>query len=145
MRGKNTFVTLDENNKKEAAFGHVHGEKSRFRRRCHMLLLSNRGKTVNEIASLLEVSRQTVHLCFRLYQNGGIDSLRRKKGGGRPPIIKVENQAEIDRIKEIVENHPQQVKAAIPVIEKEFGFSPTVVTLKRFLKKTISATNASDQ
>jgi hypothetical protein len=59
---------------------------------------------------LLEVSRQTTHTCFKLYVDSGIAGLRRNKGGGRPPIIKITNPTEIKRIKEIVADHPQQLK-----------------------------------
>lgn len=141
MKGKKTFVTLTASQRQALRAGYQNGKKGRFRRRCHILLLSDKGKTIAEIMDIVEVSRPSIHTCFNLYRASGIDGLQRSKGGGRPPIIKVENQAEIDRIKEIVAAHPQQLKSALPIIEKEFGITVSKQTLIRFLKKTVTPTS----
>jgi transposase len=138
VRGKNTFITLTEAQRQALKEGHLNGKKGRYRRRCQMLLLNNKGKTVSQISALsalLEVSRQTIHTCFKLYVDSGIAGLQRNKGGGRPPIIKITNPAEIKRIKEIVADHPQQLKCALPVIKREFGIESSKQTLIRFIKK----------
>ena len=144
MKGKRTFITLTDSERRALQEGYRNGQKGRFRRRCHILLLSDRGKTIAEIMDFIGVSRPSVHTCFNLYQESGIDGLQRNKGGGRPPIIKIENQAEIERIKAIVAAHPQQLKNALPIIEKEFGITASKQTLIRFLKKTVTPTSDSE-
>ncbi len=144
MKGKKTFIQLTDAQRQALQEGYQNGSKGRFRRRCHMLLLSDKGKTIAEIMDLLEVSRPSIHTCFNLYQASGIDGLQRSKGGGRPPIIKVDNPVEIERIKKIVADHPQQLKEALPIIEQEFGITPSKQTLIRFLKKTAARTSDSE-
>jgi transposase len=144
MKGKKTFISLTNSQRLELKEGYRNGKKGRFRRRCHILLLSDKGKTIAEIMDFVEISRPSIHTCFNLYQELGITGLQRNKGGGRPPIIKIENQAEIDRIKEIVSAHPQQLKNALPIIEKEFGITVSKQTLIRFLKKTVARINNSE-
>ena len=144
MNGKKTFIQLTDAQRQALQKGYRNGSKGRFRRRYHMLLLSNKGKTIAEIMDLLEVSRPSIHACFNLYQASGIEGLQRSKGGGRPPIIKVDNPAEIEQIKKIVADHPQQLKQALPLIEQEFGITPSKQTLIRFLKKTATRTSDSE-
>lgn len=144
MKGKKTFIQLTDVQRQALQEGYHNGNKGRFRRRCQMLLLSDKGKTIAEIMDLLEVSRPSVHTCFKLYQASGIEGLHRNPGGGRPPIIKLENPAEVERIQQIVADHPQQLKQALPIIEQEFGITPSKQTLIRFLKKTVARTSDSE-
>ena len=86
-------------------------------------------------------SRQRIYSSFNCYETSGIDGLQSAPGGGRPTIFKLENQAECERVKEIVSRHPQQLRQALPLIEKELQISTSKSTLVRFLKKTVGPTS----
>lgn len=141
MRGKKRFIQLTDQQRQALQQGYTSGSSAKFARRCQIILLSDRGKTVTELSDLLDLSRQAILIWFDRYEQLGIDGLHRQAGGGRPPIFKIDNAAEVARIKAIVGHHPQQLKQAIPVIEEEFQRNFCQETLKRFLKKTVGPTN----
>jgi transposase len=141
MQGRNRYIQLGEVEKEALKVGYKRGKKAAFRQRCHIILLSNQGQDITRIAEIMDCSRQSIYAWFNRYERHGINGLHTASGGGRPPIFKIENLREVERIKEIVSAHPQQLKQAIPVLEKEFGFSFSKETLIRFLKKTVGHTS----
>jgi transposase len=145
MRGKKRFITLTAEDKKELQDGYRRGKKATFRQRCHFILLSYQGKEVSQIAEIFSVRYQTITRWFDRYEQLGIEGLQTAKGAGRPPIIRIDNKVETDRIKELVALHPQQIKQVLPVVEREFGYSMSLDTLIRFLKKTVTPTNDSEE
>ena len=143
MKGVKRFIQLSEDSRRELEQGYKTGSKATFRQRCHMILLSDKGKQVGEIAELFDVRYQVVTGWFNRYEQGGIEALHTAKGGGRPPIIRIDNEQEAQRIKDIVAQHPQQLKQALPRIEQELQQTMSLMTLKRFLKKTLTDTSDS--
>lgn len=143
MRGKKRFITLSDDERTELERGYKTGKKATFRQRCHMILLSDQGKQVKEIAEIFAVNYQVITRWFTRYEHSGIEAIHTAKGGGRPSILRIDNEQETQRIKAIVAEHPQQLKEALPIIKKEFGHEMSLMTLKRFLKKTVIATNGS--
>lgn len=141
MRGKRRYVQLEHDQRAELEQGYKKGNRPVFRQRCHIILLSAQGYSISEISGIMGCSRQRVYSCFNRYQASGIGGLQTSPGGGRPAIFKLENQAESERVKEIVSRHPQQLRQAIPVIEKELQISTSKSTLVRFLKKTVGPTS----
>lgn len=144
MRGKKRFIKLTNEARTELEQGYKTGKKATFRQRCHMILLSDKGKQVREIAELFDYNYPVITRWFTRYEEGGIEALHTAKGGGRPSIIRIDNEVETKRIKEIIAKHPQQLKEALPVIEEEFNHTMSLMTLKRFLKKTVTGTNGSE-
>ena len=145
MKGKKRFITLTDQQRQELEQGYKFGDKATFRLRCHMILLSDKGMEVKQIAEVLDSTRQSVSLWFDRFEALGIDGLHTVKGGGRPTIFKMENAAEVARIQEIIAQHPQQLKQAIPQIEAELQRSFSKETLIRFIKKTVGPTSDSGQ
>jgi len=141
MSAHHRYISLTDLQRSELLDGYKTGKKSTYRQRCHIILLSDKGKTIDEIAEIMDVTRQTIGNWFSRYEELGCAGLHTATGGGRPPIFRINNQQETERIKAIVAKHPQQLKQAIPEIEKELNKSFSKETLKRFLKKTIGPTN----
>lgn len=141
MQGKRRYIQLEAEQRNELAQGYKQGKHSSYRKRCHIILLSAQGYSIAEISKIIPCSRQRIYSCFNRYESSGIQGLDTAPGGGRPPIFKLENQAESDRVKEIVSRHPQQLKQALPLIEKELRISTSKSTLVRFLKKTVGPTS----
>jgi transposase len=123
--------------------GWKNGKKHTFRSRCNMILLSNQGYDMVEIASLEGVTRQTVAHWLNRYESGGIASLHTAKGRGRPPIVRHDNKEVINKIEQLVEQYPQKIDQALVEIEAYTGKSMSKKTLQRILKKTAGAGSAS--
>jgi transposase len=141
MQGKKRYIQLEAGQRAELEQGYKRGKRSSYRQRCHIILLSAQGYSISEIGEIINCSRQRIYSCFNRYESSGIQGLDIAPGGGRPPIFKLENQAESDRVKEIVSRHPQQLKQALPLIEQELHISTSKSTLVRFLKKTVGHTS----
>ncbi len=145
MQGKRRYIQLESAQRQELEQGYKRGKRSSFRQRCHIILLSDQERSVSEISKIMGCTRQRVYSCLNRYESSGVQGLDIAPSGGRPPIFKLENKAEATRVKEIVSRHPQQVKQAIPIIEKELQISTSKSTLVRFLKKTVGHTSASER
>jgi predicted ArsR family transcriptional regulator len=57
------------------------------RNRIHGVILSSRGKTVDEISDFLLVSQRTVRRALDRFEKDGLEGLKEKKHLGRPPKI----------------------------------------------------------
>ena len=64
-------------------------------RRAQMILASSQGMPVPDIAKLYHCSEEHVRAVIKRFNEGGLDSLPRKKGGGRPPSITEEEKSMI--------------------------------------------------
>lgn len=145
MRGKNRFIKLSSSERIKLEDGRKNGKKSTFRQRCHYILLSDQGKRVQEIAEIYQVSRQVVTGWFNRYEAGGLEGLRTKKGGGRPRIIKLDNEEHVTKIENWVKENPQNLNITLAKIEDEFGLKLCKRTLQRFLEKKTGHGNASEK
>jgi transposase len=68
---------------------------TRIALRCKIILLTEEGIPLQEIANMLGLSKVTVNTCRQNYLSGGIDALKSKKRPGRPSKL----------AKEILSNH----------------------------------------
>lgn len=106
-----------------------------FRRKCECLLLSNEGKSMDELAEIFSVRRATVAEWFDRWENGGLKGLEMRAGRGRPKKLDTENIGQVKRIKELVENDPQNLNRVLVHIKSEYGIKDlSKKTLQRFLK-----------
>ena len=134
--GRNTKqIKLDENQKSELELGYKKGQQNTFRQRCHYILLNAEGYDIQEIGKIYKKSRQTIGKWINRYEVEGIQGLKTAKGRGRPPIIRIDNEAEVKRVEDLVASNSQNLKVALAEIEKELGKKMSKDTLKRLLKK----------
>lgn len=143
MQGKKRYISLRAEQRAALEAGHKTGKKATFRLRCQMILLSDRGRKIPDIADILGCNRQSVVKWLDRYERAGLDGLHTAKGPGRPAIIRIDNRKEVDQIERIVEDHPQKLDLARERIERELGKKMSQQTLRRFLKKTAGAGSAS--
>ena len=80
-----------------------------------------------------------VNTCLKRYEAEGIDGLHHKTGGGRRPIL--QKETDLTAVRRAVEANRQRVSLAKAELEKELGKEFSTLTLKRFLKKTVAASN----
>ena len=94
--------------------------------------MSFQGYSVDEIADILNVHRNTVSKWIKLFEQNGLDGLKTKIGQGRSSIL---DKSEQKLALEISKRHPTNTKAAVDEIEQKIGKRISTWTLKRLLKK----------
>src|SRR5688572_1957042 len=80
---------------------------SRVRMRAHSILLSNREYSIDEIADIYEVDRDTVSIWINNWEQIGHESLVDLPKSGRPPVL---NEKEQEQAKELVKQEPRSIK-----------------------------------
>jgi len=145
MQGKKRFIQLTATEQAALEEGRKTGSNATFRQRCHYILLSHQGYSVKSIAEIYTVQTQTIIRWYNRYESAGIAGLHTAKGKGRPPILRIDNEAESKKIEAIVDKSSQNLKKAISEIEKELGKTMCKRTLKRYLKKKIGDGNALEK
>lgn len=137
MKGKKRFINLSTAHRKELELGQKSGKSATFRKRCHIILLSDQGYTIDEICPILSISRNTVIRWFDRYESAGIDNLHTKKGQGAPPILRLDNEVESSLVDKLIEQHAQNLSPILIELENQLGKKMGKKTLQRFLKKRI--------
>jgi transposase len=135
MQEEKRYIKLTKEEEIKLETGRKTGKKATFRERCHYILLSAQGKSVLEIADIFKVTRQTITRWFDRYDEAKIEGLHTAKGQGREPIIRLDNEAEISTIEDLVEESPQNLKPVLAKIEEQLGKKMSKRTLQRLLEK----------
>ena len=112
---------------------YTYGEKPALRRRAHAIVLSHQSHTIDQICKILSVTRETASLWFDAWEAQGLDGLRDKPRAGRPAIY---SDAERERLLELVQEQPHQLKAVQARFQQETGKYASTMTIKRALKKS---------
>lgn len=122
---------LSEHEVQELRFHMDHGGTPRARHRAHAILLSNDGKTVNEIAEIFGVDRDTVTNWLNRWDEEGLDGLPDKpRSGASPKLDESERQIAL----ELLKKYPNQSKRVIEELEKKVGKKISLSTLKRLAR-----------
>ena len=111
---------------------HHNDESARVRMRAHSILLSNRGYTINQIADIYQVHRDTVSGWIDAWERDGFAGLRDELRSGRPPKL---TAAEQGRAIELLEETPRSIKTVLAKLYGETGKQVSEWTLKRLAKK----------
>lgn len=107
-----------------------------------MILLKADGYTSKAVAHQVGGCEVVVNNWLKRYQEHGIEGLVMRAGRGRRSILQTESDLETVRL--CVQKHRQKVSLAKAELEETLGKEFGILTLKRFLKKTVAATNALD-
>lgn len=101
--------------------------------RVHAILLSARRYSIDQIADIYEVDRDTVSLWLRAWEEDGSAGLGDQPGRGRKPLL---NEQEQRQAVELVAREPRSTKRHLHQIEKKTGKKISADTLKKILKKS---------
>lgn len=134
MRGKKRYIKLTETQRQALQKGFEKGKSGVFRKRCHMILLSAQGFGIQQISALYQLSRMRVGYWFDRYEQGGVEALKTNRGQGRPPILRIDNEADVNEVEHLVDQNAQNLKPALAELERK-GKPMSKRTLQRFLKK----------
>lgn len=140
--GKTKVIELTKEQREELENGYREGQTHSFRQRCQMILLKSEKRTSVEVVSILGSCEMTINNWLKRYEQCGIEGLRTRAGRGRKSILRVED---LELVKAQVKASRQKISVARAELETSLGkqFSPS--TLKRYLKKTVAATNALEK
>ena len=136
--GKTKVIELTKDQREELEKGYREGKTHSFRMRCQIVLLKSEERTSQEVVNILGSCEMTVNNWLKRYEQFGIEGLQTRAGRGRKSILQAEH---LSQVKEAVKAARQRISHAQAELEQSLGkqFSPS--TLKRYLKKTVVATN----
>ena len=140
--GKIKSVVLSKAEHTALEKGARDGKSFAYRKRCSMILLKAEGRTSKDVASEVGGCAVVVNNWMKRYQQHGIDGLVMRAGRGRRSILQSESDLEIVRL--CVQKHRQKVSLAKAELEETLGKEFGILTLKRFLKKTVADINGLD-
>ena len=120
-----------------------HGTSYDFRQRCQIILLKAQKRTSKDVAVQVGCCEVVVNTWMKRYQEQGLDGLKTKAGRGRKSILQADT--DLAAVRQAVQNSRQRISLAKAELEQELGKEFSSLTLRRFLKKTVAATNAFDE
>ena len=115
------------------------GRTPSFRLRCQAVLLKTDKRTSLDIAQQLGCCEMAVNNWAARYQEGGLDGLKTRTGSGRKAIL--QKQTDLEAVRRAVQDSRQRLSLAKAELQQELGKEFSLLTLKRFLKKTVAATD----
>ncbi len=136
--GKTKIIELSEAQRAELEDGYRSGRTHSFRQRCLMVLLKSEKRTSVEVVSILGGCEMTVNNWVVRYQREGIEGLQTRPGRGRKAILQA---VDLEQVKAAVKQSRQRISQARAELETSLGKEFSQSSLKRFLKKTLAATN----
>lgn len=107
-------------------------ESNMTRNRALAIRLSCNKFQVKQIATICNITMETVYTWFNNWEKDGFDSLLVVPGQGRKKLI---DPSEYDEVLKIVDKNPKQLKIALAEIEKRMGKTISIYTLKRIIRK----------
>ena len=110
---------------------HKTASSYQLRDRCQCLLLSNQGKTINELSLIFVVSRLSITNWFKRWLDKGFSGLSNAVGQGHKYILTEQDSAVI---KAKVQANCQQLKQVRLELKQELSKEFSLKTLQRFLK-----------
>lgn len=137
--GKTKIVQLSDEQRQELEAGRRTGKSHAFRERCQMILLKSEKRPSREVADFLGCHKITVNQWVKRFEAEGMAGLTMRPGRGRRAILQV--STDLSRVRAAVTSSRQRISLAKAELEAELGKPFSTTTLKRFLKKTIAASN----
>jgi transposase len=116
--------------------GYENGKSSAYRKRCHLVLLKQEGRTSKDVGKIVGLHQVSVNNWLDRYEAEGTAGLKTRPGRGRKPIL--DGLADAQKVKDVVKKERQRLKRAKAVLEKDMGKSFCTMTLKRFLKNVVT-------
>jgi len=148
MSRRKTFVR-ELNTEEKAALEREkkHGKSDNYRTRCHAILLSNRGYTIQQITDFLQVSRGSIYSWFSAWKESGIEGLKTKSGQGRKPTLCLDNADHVEGVKKAAKKAVEDGENLLLKIQKELELEEPLTKrmLALFLTKLTGDGNAVEE
>jgi transposase len=137
--GKITPIDLSEKERQALEKGYRDGKKHGYRKRCQLILLKSEGRSSQEVGQILGLCEIAVNNWVKRFLAEGIEGLETRPGRGRKPVL--EKEVDFEQVREAVKQNRQRISIAREELQALLGKEFSTMTLKRFLKKTVAATN----
>ncbi len=137
--GKTKILKLTDEQRAALENGYRTGKTHAFRQRCQMVLLKSEKRTAVEITEILGGCEVVVNNWVKRFEAEGIFGLETRPGRGRKAVLQ---SADLAVVREAVTENRQRIRQAKAELEKSLAKQFSTTTLKRYLKKTIAASNA---
>jgi transposase len=108
-----------------------HGETPRIRHRAHAIILSDSGKSVNEIAEIFATTRDTVCSWLARWEGSGPRGLADGARSGSPPKL---TKSEKEKVIKLIEKYPHCPSQVLQEIPKTIGKTISRSTLRRIAR-----------
>ena len=122
--------------------GYRSGHSAAFRQRCQIILLKSQRRSSQDVARIVGCCEVVVNTWLARYQEEGLAGLHTRPGRGRKAIL--DAQTDLEPVKAAVRGNRQRLRLAKADLEEALGKSFSDKTLRRFLKNTLHAINASE-
>jgi transposase len=137
---KSHVVLCEADRQKLGSLLHHSGLRSKVFKRVTALLELNKGKTIEEVRSVLGLSYPTVAKLIDTYQQRGLECLKDKSRPGRPPFIDGKQRAMITALacSEAPQGHGRWTLRLLADKVVELGYCETISHeyVGQILKKT---------
>ena len=137
---KSHVILSDADYEELSGLLHQSSLKSKVFKRVTALLELHKGKTIEEVRSVLGLCYPTIAKLINHYQQHGLECLKDKKQPGRPPFIDGKQRAAITALacSEAPEGHGRWTLRLLAdkVVELDYCQSISHVQVGRILKKT---------
>lgn len=143
MSRKEKHIALSESEQATLLQESKYHEKPQYREKCRAILLNHAGVSIKQVAQHLRISHISIGKWLIAWENYKFNSLARKQGQGRKPILSVTNAAHVELLDKAVEVHRQNVKGIQTELINSLETPMSSATVKRFLKKIIIHGDAS--
>ncbi|NJO17598.1 MAG: helix-turn-helix domain containing protein [Thioploca sp.] len=107
-----------------------HSEQPRIRQRAHAILLSSKAFSLDEIATILEVNRDTVSNWLNKWEQCGLSGLTDQPRPGRPSSL---TPLEKQLVMELCQENPRSVLSQRAALVEQTGKKVSQATIKRIL------------
>ncbi len=132
-------VTATEQQKAALLKDSKYGSTPSYRMRCHAILLKCEKRTSVSVAEELGCCEMSVNDWMKRFAEQGMEGLKVAKGRASKGILQ---DSDKEAVRLAVQNSRQRIGLAKGELEKELGKTFSQLTLRRFLKKTVAASNA---
>lgn len=131
-RTPSRFVrTLSDEDREILRYLKVDGETPRIRYRAHAILLSDSGKSVNEIAEIFDTTRETVCSWLARWENLGVQGIADGARSGAPPKL---TKSEKTKVLKLIKKYPHSPKQVLNEIPRVIGKTISPTTLRRIAR-----------
>ena len=125
-------VSLSDEDREVLEHLREHGDTSRVRHRAHAILLSETGKSVNELAAIFGVRRNTISAWLDRWNADGLTGLGDADRSGAPPKL---SEAETQQLIDLLKENPHSPRDVLAEFLKATGKTLSRSTLRRLARR----------
>lgn len=144
MGRKKRYIKLTAEQKVALELEYKTGHSHDYRSRCHCILLSATGWSMDELMDFFQVTRVTLTQWFDRYESKGPEGLKIRPGRGRKRKLDIDNADHVNQVKSSLKKENRNLNQLRQDLESKYDTTIGDTTLRRFLKALVTDTDASD-